>query len=770
MSSYIRVVHNGRHITIPSQADDTVQLGLISSNNIQPIMRLLICHMDRELYLRTATAADHYHLVCQMLYYEYPDWSILAHLHDCVLPWIGHKIHAKAMMFCLRRNITFLGGDNRHLTYDTIAELDLFRCIVSDAEIAKFRGLHTLNLRRRHNTMAALAGSVNSIATLNISETSIEDVSHLTRLRALDASFNKRLTTFTEPQQPSTFMSTLTMMWDLYTGTGDDELSSVTTNPNRLTKFLASPANTLTHLIVRGSKVRDDDLRIMRNLRILDVSGTRHVTLKFLGQIHPIYPFNHPSIRMDEQTNIHPLCDTLEELIISDSIVDDSGIRYLRRIVKLHAAKCPNVHLAFLSSEHPLHQTLCNLDITSSPVEDTALAQLKSLQKLRISQSKQITLNFLTSRSFFDHPSSLTHSPSFEHSSTIPSFEHPSSLTHSSTIPSFTHPSTIPSFEHSSTIPSFTHPSTISPFTHPLAMSLTELHCDGSGVTDAALSQLRVLRAINADGTPAITLRFLTGEHPLSHSLQEIGATGSCGISDASLQTLTDLRVLNAYCNPRISLSSPCPCHLTMEEINLGGTSGATDASLRLFTCLQKINLKSNRRVTLQDLGPMANTLIGLDVSGTLIDAVALQQFTRLRRLRLHGTSFTLANLVGFPLVDTLQTLDGSGSIGMCLGHMQRLRHVEVADQSALIDLPFLSSSNYHSAPIYHTLEHLDTRGTQIDDYVISKFLSLRYLVLNEKLNLSWLNPSHPLWYTMKIDNDCHSIRLSQRIRDIWNA
>lgn len=514
-------------------------------------------------------------------------------------------------------------------------------------------------------------------------------------------------------------------------------------------------------LSIAKSAVTDADIRPFSNLKTLDISGTKNITLEFINQCHPLIDTledlsmssttikdagicnlrvlrrlntsENPKITLSFLNDRHPLTKSLEELHLNNTIVTDDAMKYLKCLKILVFDLGSEVKLSFLDSTHPMNDTLIELKIGET-VSDKNLQHLRVLRKLSIYYGS-VTLSFLTPTSPL--ATSLKELHLSTSKVTDRALQHLQSLQMLKTT----------SMEHISlSFLSREHGS-------PLAHTLTHLDLHMSGVTDESLKHLHSLQRLHAF-MGKFSLSFITPDHPLAETLVDIDVS-SCDIGDDGLKNLHNLQKLKIVQHPNLTLSFITQNHPltgTLEELNIRGdyaNSAAnlvTDRSLRNLRALTRLKLTDNRAITLSFLGPdhpLVYTLETLDLWHTGVTGEALSHLRVLRKLKeVANNSLSFSFITpDHPIVNTLVDLDSMSITDEYLQHLHNLKSIKLSYNNAT--LSFMTPTH----PFVYTLTSLAITGSGNMDEGIKHLRMLRTLEIpgNKETTLSFLTPNHPL-------------------------
>lgn len=465
--------------------------------------------------------------------------------------------------------------------------------------------------------------------------------------------------------------------------------------------------DSVQELNVKNSIVKDADIKKFHNLRKLNVSGNKNITLSFLSKKHG----DHVS-----------LFDSITDLNVACTGVTNKSLSRLRALQRLNVTGNEKITLRFLyrksrkhptSSEHPLANTLIELDAGKSGVTDKALQHLQVLQRLNARDNMKITLSFLIDKTD-RFANTLTDLDASRSGIRDAGLQHLHVLRR------------LDAYGNENITLSF-----LNAKSEGIVDTLTDMVASYSGIRDVGLQHLRALQKLNASHTKNITLSFITPEHPLTVTLIDLNAASS-GITDTGLCNLRVLQKLNARLTRNITLSFATlnhPIVITLTDLD-ASSSRITDDGLQYLRILRRLIAGGNEEITLYFLDsdssgeciPFVDTLIELDASNSGITDSELQHLRVLQKLNAsHNRNNTLSflskidlsgDLVDIPFVNTLIELNAerSGITDNGLKHLRALQML-IATDTKNIKLSFIKSS-----PMIDTLTYVEADGSGILD------------------------------------------------------
>lgn len=261
-------------------------------------------------------------------------------------------------------------------------------------------------------------------------------------------------------------------------------------------------AKSLEILDCSSSNVIGRNLQYLQNIKILDVSNNKNLTLEFMTKDHPLahtievlnargtnisstsvsymqhLKVLHTNRRMafwfvsDDPS--HPITN-LRELYCVGPKIDDMILKHMRRLHVLHLINAEPTHsvtLNFITPFHPLAQMLTELVAPNSAITDEGLRYLQSLRTLDLSGNRVVKLSFVRDG-------------------------------------------------------------------HPLTIWLRTLRLNNTNIDDTPLSHMKELETLEVDNVKNVTLSFVKRGHPLYKSLTQITCHNS-GVTDATWSSIMD--------------------------------------------------------------------------------------------------------------------------------------------------------------------------------------------------------------------------------------
>lgn len=473
----------------------------------------------------------------------------------------------------------------------------------------------------------------------------------------------------------------------------------------RLDSLQPSMYSTIEDLNVKNTMIRDFDLMKFTRLKKLNIENT-NVGLTFL--------------RIAD----HPLNHTLEEIYASGcESLDDMFLLHVTRLQVLDVNECESFDMNPISSrlnrsirQFPIFSTLRELRMNSTLIKLSTLMLFQSLETLICEDYKITDMTFPPSRETLRslHCGLSNWNPDVD-------------LSNMSLEELSWKGEEIP-FNISASSPN-----------RPIFHSLKELEIVGChNLTDEIMACFRQLRSLTIINNVNLTLSFLTSDHPLTETIEELKLINTT-VEDSALMHLQNLRKLHVtQCGVRLFTLDPAtPLFHTMEELDLGPQKiphnqyNIMKKNVQFLSKFQKLRkLHINRiSVGLEFLSP---NFVSNDSETFEED---LDRPTN-PDLPLHPLCWTLEDL----------SLMNSDVMGIGIRYLQNLQTLTLSNTMISFDSFTIDDA------ICWTLKTLYTRTSLLRDDDVAKFQNLRALDTGSDIDMKFLSMDsvHPLCYTLE--------------------
>lgn len=516
----MRIVYNNRYIDIPN-----VDPSFRRFEDTPNINLLLIYFATKDHYppsKNLSAAIEDPKLICQMIHHEVFREKALINMDHVELPNVIPLITNSTLMSLLSKGCTFLDGDSV-LGYHNIEEISgesQSWWHLSD-KFQRLKRIKTRNCDLQYiRADSAVCETVEELsATKYLTD---KELRMMRNLRKLYIPTLVNPLNFSKMPLCQTLREIEIDAISIY----DDDLSHC----EKLTSITAYAVSVSLEFL-RSSKRHPlcDSIEklVIPETLVSDESLSRLTNLKHLNYMPRAWGMGKSGITLRWITPTHPICDTLEELYADGSLVD-AGIQHLRCLRVLHV-RDSNIDCKFLNLvDHPLCHTLEDISLVDTTIP---LKHLTRLRKLN-AKNTRISLEFL-----------------------------------------------IPNIDNT---------------LHPLCHSLEELYLHiEHKVTDNEIRHLQNLRILQPN--MIMTLSFLSesldGKKPKMCKTLEVLDLRLTRITDQTLSHLTNLRELHLSKLTSLSnLFHGHPLHETITKL-FCDNSPITDDVLSRFKCIKHLSI-----------------------------------------------------------------------------------------------------------------------------------------------------------------------------------
>lgn len=549
-------------------------------------------------------------LIEQMIIHDVVDPSIFQFLSNCIVPDVTKCMMSQTLVRCLNRGVTFRTREmnqeamshSKILSYSTIDKIN-DDCMTDD-NISKFQSLRKLTIENEKVSLDfvdenhPLSGSLEELHVMRscIRNARLYYFTSLKKLTIHDT-WNEKLKFEIHRNHP--FCDTLeefSIDNCRITDTGIQHLRAlrrlrITDNSKVRLAYLHPrhpQCDLLEELVLETTNVRDVGIRHLRKLTKLIVDRSDKIKLEFLGKIHG--------------SQRHPLCDSLTDLSIASTHIGDDSIKYLQKLKKLDIHYNSVVKLDFFrptseSDRSPLLDSLEELIVGKTSVDDSAIEHLTRLKTLNMTNNRTIRFDFL----HVFHP--LCNTLEYLHAISTNLTDDKIDKLHALSILNVARNQSI-TFDF---LGRKTNGSD-----HPLCYNLKELNINGTAVTDESLKHLQNLEKISFDSH--VNLDFLKNpSHPLCNTLVEIYTSGSFSDKNLQhLRVLEKLETGNINPITLDFIHARHPLCETLTTLNLRKSS-IDDENIRHFRMLKNLGLDSDHKIKIDFLHPSHRLCFTLD-------------------------------------------------------------------------------------------------------------------------------------------------------------